>query len=319
MHVTQALRATAAIVTVALASACTNAGATDPVTPDPSAPSGATVTITTAQGDAQIHAEPTRVVVFEHGILDTIDALGFADAVVGIPHHVIPSSLAHFTQTTTNTGTLFEPDYEAINALDPDLIIVGGRSAATLPDMEAIAPTIDLSYDWEDVMGSVEANTVAIGTIFGDTEGAQARVDDLRHTIADTADSLHDVGTALVIMTVGGDISAYGPGSRFGFVYDEFGLSPAADQVAIADHGDTISFEFIAHVNPDVLIVLDRDTAVGEGSGAVAAQLLDNDLVNSTTAVKNNAVVYVNTEAWYLAFGGVQAMATITADLASLS
>lgn len=27
-------------------------------------------------------------------------------------------------------GTLFEPDYEAVNAAEPDLIIVAGRSAA---------------------------------------------------------------------------------------------------------------------------------------------------------------------------------------------
>lgn len=139
-------------------------------------PTPTEVTVTTAQGDVTVPFQPQRVVVVEHGILDTIDYLGAGESVVGIPHHAVPSYLADYTTSTANTGTLFEPDYEAINAAEPDLIIVGGRSAATLPEMEDIAPTIDLSFGWgsEAFMTSFESNTTALGQIFGAEDEAAA-------------------------------------------------------------------------------------------------------------------------------------------------
>ena len=70
----------------------------------------AEVTVTTAQGDVDVRFQPERVIVIEHGILDTIDTLGAGDSVVGIPHHAAPPHLADFATDTVNTGTLLEPD-----------------------------------------------------------------------------------------------------------------------------------------------------------------------------------------------------------------
>lgn len=322
MLAARTLRAAVATLAVLALAACgqaqtptTSANASD----SPSANEPTTVTVTTAQGDVEVPFNPERVVVIEHGILDTIDALGLGGQVAGIPHHALPAHLASYTETVTNVGTLFEPDFEAINALDPDLIIVGGRSVAALSDLQGIATTIDLSFDWVNVSASVAANTTAIGTIFGVEEQAQAELDALTAAIADAASNIEGAGNALVVMASGGALSAYGPGSRFDFVYDEFGLTAAADEVAIADHGDTISFEFIAQVNPDSIIVLDRDAVIGEAGNAGAAELLNNALVNGTSAATSGRIVYVTTDAWYLSFGGLTAMNIIVADLNGLS
>ncbi|MFW2512405.1 siderophore ABC transporter substrate-binding protein [Demequina sp. SO4-13] len=279
------------------------------------------VTVSTAQGEVTVPFQPERVVVVEHGILDTIDFLGAGDAVVGIPHHAVPSYLSDFESSTENTGTLFEPDYEAINAAEPDLIIVGGRSAATLAEMEEIAPTIDLSFGWgsEAFMSTFEANTRAIGQIFGADDEAEVALAEVTATAEAVAADAADKGEGLVLMTSAGEVSAYGPSEegRFDFVYNLLGIAPAVDQVAIDDHGDAISFEFISELDPDLLIVLDRDAAIGE-PGDSAQAVLDNDLVAGTTAVQNDKVAYVDTEKWYLAFGGLTSVTSIFDEVGTL-
>ena len=279
------------------------------------------VTVATAQGEVTVPFQPERVVVIEHGILDTIDTLGAGESVVAIPHHAAPSHLADFATTTVNAGTLFEPDYEAINAAEPDLIIVGGRSAATLPELEKIAPTIDLSYGWgsDAFMSSFESNTLAVGQIFGVEEQATAALADVTAAAEQVAANAADDGKALVLMTSAGEVSAYGPSpeGRFDFVYGLLGLTPAIDQVGIDAHGDAISFEFVSELNPDMLVVLDRDAAIGE-PGDAASAVLDNDLVDGTLAVQNDKVVYVDTEKWYLSFGGLTSVNTIIDEVGSL-
>ena len=290
-------------------------------TTDPAADNPTEVTVTTAQGDVTVPFQPARVVVIEHGVLDTIDYLGAGESVVGIPHHAVPSYLTDYTTSTENTGTLFEPDYEAINAVEPDLIIVGGRSAATLPEMEAIAPTIDLSFGWgsEAFLSTFEATTTALGQIFGAEEQAAAALAEVTAGAQAVAADAADEGPGLVLMTSAGEVSAYGPApeGRFDFVYDLLGVTPAVEQVAIDDHGDAISFEFIAETDPSLLIVLDRDAAIGE-DGEAAQAVLDNELVNGTTAVANDDVLYVDTEKWYLSLGGVTAVTSIIDEVGSL-
>ena len=198
---------------------------------------------------------------------------------------------------------------------------MGGRSAATLPELEKIAPTIDLSFGWgsEGFMSSFEANTLAVGQIFGVEDEAATAVSDVKAAAEQVAANAADDGEALVIMTAAGEVSAYGPSpeGRFDFVYGLLGLTPAIDQVGIDTHGDAISFEFISELDPDMLVVLDRDAAIGE-PGDAASAVLDNDLVNGTTAVQNDKVVYVDTEKWYMSFGGLTSVNTIIAEVGLL-
>lgn len=70
-------------------------------------------------------------------------------------------------------------------------------------------------------------------------------------------------------------------------------------------------------MDPSLLIVLDRDAAIGE-EGEAAQAVLDNELVNGTTAVTNDDVLYVDTEKWYLSFGGLTSVTTILDEVGSL-
>ena len=58
--------------------------------------------------------------------------------------------------------------------------------------------------------------------------------------------------------------------------------------------------EAIAAADPDRLFVLDRDTAIGQSGGEAAQQVLDNELVDGTTAAQQDRITYVDSAGWYL-------------------
>src|SRR5699024_12224481 len=50
----------------------------------------------------------------------------------------------------------------------------------------------------------------------------------------------------LIIMANDTDISAFGPGSRFGLVHDVFGVTPVDEGIESSTHGKNESFEYVA-------------------------------------------------------------------------
>lgn len=68
-----------------------------------------------------------------------------------------------------------------------------------------------------------------------------------------------------------------------------------------------ISFEYILAQNPDWLIVMDRDDAVGKPSSN-AQQQMNNPLVNATMAAKRGQIVYLDGVGTLNAVGGVQGL-----------
>ncbi|HDL3294252.1 TPA: enterochelin ABC transporter substrate-binding protein, partial [Mannheimia haemolytica] len=61
--------------------------------------------------------------MFDTGSLDTLQALGVK--IDGMPEFKVLSYLKPSADKAVNVGTVFEPDLEALNSLNPDLIIVG--------------------------------------------------------------------------------------------------------------------------------------------------------------------------------------------------
>lgn len=307
----------AALAASALLAACAGPAAETETREEPAAApeAPAEVTVTHAQGETTVPVDPETVVTFDLATLDTLDALGVE--VDGLPKSNLPGRLARFdTEDVLDVGTLFEPDYEAVNAAAPDLIIVGGRSSEALPELAKIAPTIDLTNDWADFRGSVEENSRVLGQVFDKADEVEQLIADLDADIEATRALAADAGDALVVMTAAGEVTAYGPGSRFGFLHDELGVTPAVEDVEAATHGEAVSFEFLAETNPDRLFVVDRDAAVGE-AGAAAAQVLDNELVHGTTAWSQDQVVYVDSVDWYIVNGGLGTLQRIVDQVAA--
>jgi iron complex transport system substrate-binding protein len=281
-------------LSAALAAICMAA----PVLADP-------VTIATALGEASVEQTPQTIAVLDIAAVDTLTALGVT--VAGMPATTFVSYLADVSAAATPVGSLFESDFEAIANLNPDLIIVGGRSSTQVEPLSEIAQTIDMTVTGDDHIEQVLARLEAYGELFGRQDVAgelEAAFNEKLETLRSVIDGR---GTGLVVMTNGPKVSAYGAGSRFGWLHAGTGLPEAVEGVDAQTHGEAISFEFIAEANPDWLIVVDRGDAIGQ-DGDAAAVTLDNPLVAGTTAWANDQVIYLNSANVYIAGGGYTAM-----------
>jgi len=269
-----------------------------------------TVQIKHASGTTAVPANPKKVIVLDATTLDTLAALDVN--VAGVPtisatNKALPRQLARYN-SVPKVGTLFEPDYEKIHGARPDLIIVGGRSQAKYAELAKIAPTIDMTVDREKLVDSAKANVNTLAALFGKQARARELLAKLDTSIANLKTQAANGGTGLIVLTTGGKMSAYGPGSRFGVLHDTFGIKPAVAKLDTSNHGQAISHEFIQKTNPDWLFVIDRDAAIGR-EGVAAAKFLDNELVRQTKAWKNKQVVYLDGFNWYTLGGaGLNAM-----------
>lgn len=259
------------------------------------------VSVPTARGEVAVPATPSRVAVFDVAAIDTLLALGVTPA--GIPSRLYVDYLAGLEATPV--GTLFEPDLEALAALGPDLIIVGGRSAPQAEALAPIAPVIDMTIA-TDIPAEGRARIEAYGTLFGRQAEAAVLAAAYDARLAEAQEAVAGQGRALIVQTNGPKISAYGKGSRFGWLHSTLGLPEAHEQLDPATHGDAVSFEFIAEADPDWLIVIDRGAAIGEAGSA--ASTLDNPLVAGTKAGKAGRIVYLSAAPVYIAGGGYTAM-----------
>lgn len=278
----------------------------------PAPASAETIEIQTARGMVRVPANPSRVAVFDMAALDTLDLLGVkAD---GVPDRVFLPELKAATAGGEVVGTLFEPNLEALSALAPDLIILGGRSSPKAKFTARIAPTIDMTIDGQELVRDAEARLQAYGRLFGREQAAEDAGQKFKSAIAAARDAAKGKGRALIVMTNGPKISAFGIGSRFGWIHTTLEIEPAVNTMAPSIHGEAVSFEFVRNADPDWLIVVDRAMAIGAGDSQAQATL-DNELVHDTKAWKSRHVIYLPSADLYIAGGGIQAMTRVLAAL----
>ncbi|MCR8724674.1 siderophore ABC transporter substrate-binding protein [Frigidibacter sp. ROC022] len=264
-----------------------------------------TVEVQTAAGPASVPAAPETVVALDLAAIDDLAALGVP--VAGVPDVTPPAYLADALRDIPTVGTLFEPDFEALAVLAPDLVIAGGRSQSQVGALSQLAPTIDMTISGEDLVAESKARLAAYGKIFGHESEAESLIARLDAAIAGAREAAAGKGDALILLTNGGKVSAFGHGSRFGWMHSALGLPEAYPDLTAETHGEAVSFEFIADVDPDWIFVIDRGAAIGQ-EGEAAAVTLDNPLVAGTKAGKAGHIVYLDPARLYLAGGGIQSM-----------
>lgn len=260
----------------------------------------AQITVDTAQGPVTLQDNPHSVAVYDMAALDTITALGVTPT--GSIDNILVPALRDAAAGATPVGTLFEPDLEALARLAPDLVIVGGRSSTQLAAVSQVAPAIDMTFG-SDLLADARARIDAYGALFAKTAQAEEMTATLDARLADLRAAADGQGTALIVMTNGPKMSAYGAGSRFGWIFDATGLEEAVPGLDDATHGQAISHEFIAQADPDWLLVVDRGAAIGE-DGQGAMETLRSDLVAGTTAWQQDHVIQLDPAATYISAGG---------------
>ena len=227
-----------------------------------------------------VPTRPSKVVVFDNGSLDTIEALGESKSVAAVAVKNLPTYLTQF-KTVASAGGLKEPDLEKINSLQPDFIIISGRQESFKADLEKIAPVLDLAVDTTKVWESTKANIMTIASIYEKSKLA-----------------------TLTVISNEGQLAAFGEKSRYAIVNDTFGFKNVDNTIKASTHGQQISFEYVLEKNPDVIFVVDRTKAIGGDSKETT--VTNNELVKKTTAGKTNKVIELDPTLWYLSGGGIK-------------
>lgn len=126
--------------------------------------------------------------------------------------------------------------------------------------------------------------------------------------------------TAIVGMCTSGSFNVMGNDGRCSIIGAEVGFRNVGVDANIdtSTHGNEASFEFIVEKAPDYIFVLDRDAAIGRDGAQLAKDIMENELVMSTDAYKNDNLVYLaNPAVWYTAEGGITALDVMLQDLES--
>jgi hypothetical protein len=274
---------------------------------------GEKVTVQTARGEAVVPKNPQNVAVYDLGALDTLTALGVPVGAT-IDKSMLPYLKGAFDKAQ-HVGTLFEPNYEALGAFKPQLIIIGSRTAKAAQQLNELAPTIDMTADSKNLRTSAEERMDAYAQIFGKQAEADKLKADINKAFDEAREAAKGKGKGLVLIVSGGKLSAQSPNSRLGgWLHQDIGLEPVDTAMKEGSHGMPVSFEYIKEKKPDWLFVLDRSAAIGE-EGKAAKDVLDNPLVAESTAWKKRQVVYLDSSV-YLAAGGAQQLQTVAKQAA---
>lgn len=266
-----------------------------------------------ALGKTTIKNPVKKVVVFDYGVLDTLDELDVD--VQGVVKSNMPNFLKKFKgKSYEDIGTLFEPNFEKIFELNPDLIIISGRQASQYEELSKIAPTLYIEYDSSKYMESFEKNTNMLAKIFKKEEKSEKILNELKKDMNKLKEKISKLDKkAEMIMVSEKSLSAYGLKSRYGFIFEDFGFKVADNEIEASNHGQNISFEYLVEKNSDILLVLDRNAIIGSSDSAKA--VLDNSMVKMTNAYKNEKIIYLDPQAWYITTGGVKSLKIMISDL----
>ena len=266
-----------------------------------------TVQVTDANGEkAELKKNPKRVVVFDYGVADILKNLG-VDAVVGLPKNgKMPEILSNYSDDKyTNVGSLKETDFEAVESLNPDLIIIGGRQAEDIDSFKEIAPTVNLAVDGQDYMNSFKTVVTDLGNLFDKQDEAKKAIDEIEAKIAKVNKTVTEKGlTASVVMANEGSISTFSAKSRYGLIYNGLRFAEVDKNIDDSTHGQQVSFEYFLENKSDYVFVVDRGAVTGKGEAA--SKLFDNEVMNKTEVAKNGNIVYLNSVIWYTMTGGIE-------------
>lgn len=178
-----------------------------------------------------------RIVILDWGLTEVVLSLGVTP--VGIsrpPWYTRLIGAPPLPARVVDTGLLFQPNFEVLQALHPDLIVVTPSHAPLRPLLERIAPTFTAAMAGPglDVLDTVRAVTRQLGVKLGREAEAAALLQRCDQQIADAA---HTPGVAqaarrpvfLLRPIDARHVTVFGPHSLFGGVLREFGFTNAWD------------------------------------------------------------------------------------------
>ena len=277
-----------------------------------------TVTFKNGKTEIAINKQPQKVVVFDLSVLETFQELGIP--VAGVPN-ALPKHLSSYDKPEIlKLGGITKPNIEAIAEMKPDLIIGSGRISTKMDSLQAIAPTITINIDNENYWASFEENVLNIAKLYGKEDLASKKLKELKSKLDKSVKTIAKNNDKVVtVLHVNGKFVPHGPKDRFGFVHDLLGAKPAyvkpitKEDNAPKDKKNAAPSPSLKEINPDVIFIIDRTTAIsGE---TIDLETIYTDDLKSTNAFKNNKVYLLPGTMWYLTGSGLISVENKILDL----
>lgn len=285
--------------------------------------------LTHSQGQLKLAATPQKIVSFDLATLDSLNALNVP--VAGVPQSTYKNELAKYRETLV-IGTLFEPNYAALNALKPDLIFSSGRANRAVEELKKIAPTVQMASDTNAFMKTFNQSNQDLARAFGKQKVAQPYLERINRNV-NALQQANRGKTGAFLFVVNNNVSTQVPGDRFGYAFELTGLKavlPAKDPNAPATPRPAAgspeakraaeeraqALVTLAKAEPDWLLVLDRG-AINDAPKTAAQVLAKHPEISKTQAFQRGRVVYLDPNGWYVIGGGLNNLTAITEHLLS--
>ncbi|PSJ43797.1 ABC transporter substrate-binding protein [Zobellella endophytica] len=256
---------------------------------------------------AMAAGEPARVASFDHGSLDTLDALGLGARVVAVPKQALPGYLEQYgAGDYADAGGLRSPDLTALKAANPSLILITGRQGDMKEQLAAIAPVQDMSLHGDGYWESFSHKVRALAESFGAAEAAESALAELERSITALRAQIDGTPSVMVVTHNDGRYSL----RTEPVVAELLGLAaPAlpAGVESITNGNRTftpLTPAQMAQAGPDALLVVDRSAAIG-GEALDPAQLRQALDAEGGDAIK---LTYLSPALWYLSGAGLQSV-----------
>ena len=295
--------------------------------PAPS-PDAAAVTLDNCGFEVGFDAAPERVLTVKSTATEMLLALGVGDRIVGTAFQdgPLPEGLAAAGADLVSVSDRL-PSAEAVLELEPDLVYAGWESTFT-PDAAGdrgeltslgvasyVSPAAckapgyqPAKLAWEDV----SAEITEVGEIFGVPEAAEVLVAEQEETLAGIDPD--DRALTALWWSSGTDTPYVGAGiGSPQLILDTIGLvNIAAD---VDDTWTSYSWEAVAEVDPDVLVLVD---ASWNSADTKKARLASDPLTANLTAVRNERYLVIPFAAGEAGVRSAGAAADLAAQLAEL-
>ncbi|WP_136069378.1 ABC transporter substrate-binding protein [Modicisalibacter radicis] len=248
-----------------------------------------------------------RMVTFDYGSLDTLDALNLGEHVIGVPKQGLPAYLSQYADDAhVDVGGLKSPDLEAIRQASPSLILITGRQGGQREALEAIAPVTDVGIAGDDYLKAFDTRVINLARHFDVVPQAESALQSLHQKINDARQKIDGQPAVLTVTHNDGHYML----NDNPIVYDVLGLDepqiPAS--VPTETRGSRtftpLSPEAMVEIGPDVVLVVDRSAAIGNEAGDIEA--LRRSL--ATEGLPTPRVERLTPKLWYLSGGGLQSL-----------
>ncbi len=212
-----------------------------------------------------------RAVCLSPGLTETMFALGLGDRVVGVTRFCLYPDAA---QDRLSVGGFLDPNYEAVVALRPDMVLVTPYQQELAVDLQRLGMTVHAVS--QDSLADIRDSYHHIAALCGNDTRADVLVAELDTTISRLVEARHDKSRPRVLMTTGRDVRSnaldeiYAVGR--GTFLDELLTLAGGENIAPggALEYPALSGESILRLDPDIIIELVADQEEEAGLRATA-------------------------------------------------